>query len=195
MSQQARRLCDHAGLLPGAVVAVRVHRVGPAGWASNGGGAARRGTASRRRQGAGGYSGPPRHDADRSEAGQITLYPHGEEALLRRPNHEATVWPNPSRRGQEAAPQRLTQKAANEIALLRDRHARPWHPRLCSIKQERRGGPGRSPAMTKKRIVFKLLGKARKSRLHFRSGSQDEEVFPCSSAFAIARKSCHAMRL
>ena len=28
--------------------------------------------------------------------------------------------------------------------------------------------------MTKKRIVFKLLGRARKNWLHFRSGSQDE---------------------
>jgi hypothetical protein len=75
------------------------------------------------------------------------------------------------------APQSLTQKAANEMALLGEaRDARPCagHPRLCSIKQERRGWPGRSPAMTKKRIVFKLLGKARKSWLHFRSGSQDD---------------------
>src|ERR1700724_2171613 len=63
------------------------------------------------------------------------------------------------------------------MALLGEaRDARPCagHPRLCSIKQERRGWPGRSPAMTKKRIIFKLLGRAGKSRLHFRSGSQDE---------------------
>src|SRR3979411_95743 len=65
------------------------------------------------------------------------------------------------------------------MALLREaRHARPCagHPRLCSIKQERRGWPGRSPAMTKKRLVFKLLGRARKRRLHFRSGSEERAL-------------------
>src|SRR4030081_1761869 len=65
------------------------------------------------------------------------------------------------------------------MALLREaRHARPCagHPRLCSIKQERRGWPGRSPAMTKKRIIFKLLGRARKSWLHFRSGSEERRL-------------------
>src|SRR4030081_4127732 len=65
------------------------------------------------------------------------------------------------------------------MALLREaRDARPCagHPRLCSIKQERRGWPGRSPAMTKKRIVFKLLGRARKSWLHFRSGSEEPRI-------------------
>ncbi len=62
------RLCDHAGLLPGAVAALRLHRVRPAGRTADGGGAARRGAASRRRKGAGGYSGRARHDADRSKA-------------------------------------------------------------------------------------------------------------------------------
>ena len=65
------RLCHYAGLLPGAVAALRIHRIGPAGRTADGGRAARRGPASRRRQGAGGYSGRARHHADRSETGEV----------------------------------------------------------------------------------------------------------------------------
>src|ERR1700692_74478 len=66
------RLRDYAGVLPGAVLALRIHGVGAAGRTADGGAAARRGAASRRRPGAGGYFGPTRHDADRSETGQVT---------------------------------------------------------------------------------------------------------------------------
>src|SRR6266851_4947804 len=67
------RLCDYAGLLSRAVVAVRIHRVRPAGRTANGGAAARRGPASRRRQVAGGCAGRSRHDADRSKAGSAVI--------------------------------------------------------------------------------------------------------------------------
>ena len=65
------RLRDHAGVLPGAVAAMRLHRLRPAGRTADGGAAARRGAAACRRQGAGGYSGRARHHADRSEAAEI----------------------------------------------------------------------------------------------------------------------------
>src|SRR6516165_9302267 len=61
------RLCDHAGLLPGALVAMRIYRFGPAGRVADGGPAPRRSVASRWREGAGGYSGPAQHDSDRAE--------------------------------------------------------------------------------------------------------------------------------
>ena len=48
----AHRLCDHAGMLPGAVVAVRFHRDGSAGRPADGRGTARRGAAARGRQSA-----------------------------------------------------------------------------------------------------------------------------------------------
>ena len=62
------RLCDHAGVLPGAVAALRIHSLGPAGRIADRGTAARRGTVARWRQSAGGYSGRARHHADRSAA-------------------------------------------------------------------------------------------------------------------------------
>src|SRR6516165_7048965 len=65
------RLCDHAGLLPGALVAMRIYRFGPAGRVADGGPAPRRSVASRWREGAGGYSGPAQHDSDRAEIGAL----------------------------------------------------------------------------------------------------------------------------
>ncbi len=65
------RLCDHAGVLPGAVAGRAVSPHPPAGRAADGRAATRRGEAARRRQGAGGYSGRSRHHADRSEGAEI----------------------------------------------------------------------------------------------------------------------------
>src|SRR5258706_5681331 len=79
------RLCDYAGVLPGAVPALRVHGVRAAVRTAGGGATARRSPASRRRESAGGYSGRARHDADRSEIGEV-----GSPSLLvagRRPGH------------------------------------------------------------------------------------------------------------
>ena len=64
------RLCDHAGLLPGAVAAMRLHGLGPAGRTADGGPAARRSAASGTCKGAGGYPGRARHHADRSEGAE-----------------------------------------------------------------------------------------------------------------------------
>src|SRR6185312_3064088 len=77
------RLCDHAGLLPGAVAALRLHGIAPADRIADGGRAARRSTTARRRQGAGGYSGTARHHADRSEGGEAVV-PHGGEEREKR---------------------------------------------------------------------------------------------------------------
>ena len=44
------RLCDHAGVLSGAVAALRLYRLGPAGRTADGGGPARRGKTARRRK-------------------------------------------------------------------------------------------------------------------------------------------------
>ena len=65
------RLCDHAGVLPRAVAALRLYRIRPAGRIANGGAAARRGAASRRCQGDGGHFRCSRHHADRSEGAEI----------------------------------------------------------------------------------------------------------------------------
>ena len=65
------RLCDHAGVLSGAVAALRLYRLRPAGRLAGGGAAARRSATARGRQGAGGYSGRARHDADRSAGAEI----------------------------------------------------------------------------------------------------------------------------
>src|SRR5258708_12622359 len=87
---------------------MRVYGLRPAGRTADGGSAARRGTASRRRESAGGYFGPPRHDADRSakraEAGRVVLSPHGEEPRILRG---------------------VSNHAAPEVAILRDAPKRP----------------------------------------------------------------------
>src|SRR5258708_35937483 len=87
---------------------MRVYGLRPAGRTADGGSAARRGTASRRRESAGGYFGPPRHDADRSakraEAGRVVLSPHGEEPRFLRG---------------------VSNHAAPDVAILRDAGKRP----------------------------------------------------------------------
>src|ERR1700723_3656887 len=62
------RLRHYARLLSGAVVTVRVHRIGSAGRIANGGSAARRSTVTRRREGIGRYSGRTRHHTDRPQS-------------------------------------------------------------------------------------------------------------------------------
>src|SRR6185295_2619263 len=64
-------LRDHAGVLSRAVAAMRIYRLGPAGRVAGGGAAARRGAVAGGSQGTGGYSGPARHDPDRSASAQI----------------------------------------------------------------------------------------------------------------------------
>ena len=65
------RLRDHAGVLPGAVAALRLYRLGPAGRAAGRRAAARRGAVARGRKGAGGYFGRARDHADRSAAAEV----------------------------------------------------------------------------------------------------------------------------
>src|SRR5689334_9868927 len=78
------RLCDHAGVLPGTVAAVRVYRFRPAGRAAGGRAAARRGAVAGGGQGAGGYSGRARHDPDRSAGAQIGRGRRTRHLLARR---------------------------------------------------------------------------------------------------------------
>src|SRR3984885_12322264 len=71
--RQLRRMARHrlrhyARLLSGAVVTVRVHRIGSAGRVANGGSATRRSTVARRREGIGRYSGRTRHNPDRPQS-------------------------------------------------------------------------------------------------------------------------------
>src|SRR5439155_2130037 len=74
-------LRDHAGVLPGAVAALRFYRVRLAGRIADRGIAARRGKTSRRRQSAGGYFGRSRHHADRSTAAEaVAAYPRDRHA-------------------------------------------------------------------------------------------------------------------
>ncbi len=58
-------------MLPRAVTAMRLYRLGPARRIANGGAAPRRGATSRRSQGAGRHSGRSRRDADRSEGAEV----------------------------------------------------------------------------------------------------------------------------
>ena len=60
------RLCDHGVVRHCAVAAVRLHEREAARRPADRGPAAQRGAHPRRREGAGGYSGAARHDADRS---------------------------------------------------------------------------------------------------------------------------------
>src|SRR6187431_2132000 len=67
------RLRDYARVLSGAVAAVRLYRLGPAGRAAGGGAAARRGAIAGGVEGARGYPGPARHDADQSAGAQVSV--------------------------------------------------------------------------------------------------------------------------
>jgi hypothetical protein len=60
-------------------------------------------------------------------------------------------------------PESLTQNAVNEMGLFgKIRHARPCagHPRLAGAAARKTWMAGTSPAMTKKRVIFKQLERA-----------------------------------
>jgi hypothetical protein len=69
--ESRHRLCDHAGVLPGIVAAMRVHRLGSSGGAAGRRPAAWRGATAGGCKGAGGYFGRARDDTNRSKGAEV----------------------------------------------------------------------------------------------------------------------------